>query len=309
VVVMAEFVPPVVVLAQEPAFKILAVDDEAPSLTDLVFELRAFDCVAQVVEARDATDALRALRMEEFDAVFLDVRMPGLDGLELARILQQFKVAPVVVFVTAFDAHAVDAFEINAVDYLLKPVRRERLEQALEKIRVVLAQRVVARVADQRAEGAATDGVSSQFRVDEVAVGARAVSAHASVAIPSESDAKERKLETEMISIESGGRIRLIDRRDIQYAMSSGDYVRLYLKDSSVLMRTAMASLEERWASAGFVRIHRSYLVSLAHVDQVRVEPGGTYVVYVGERALPVSRRLAGSLRSKLLEYAESRVR
>ena len=111
------------------------------------------------------------------------------------------------------------------------------------------------------------------------------------------------------ISVESGGRIQFVDRRNVQYVASSGDYVRLHLDGTSVLVRVAMATLEERWASAGFVRIHRSYLVALAHIDEVRVEAPRGYVVRIGNRALPVSRRLAGPLRARLVEDATRRSR
>jgi DNA-binding LytR/AlgR family response regulator len=267
-----------------PELRVLAVDDEAPSLADLVFELRSLARIGDVVEANDATGALRALRDSDFDAVFLDVRMPGLDGLELARVLKQFRVPPPVVFVTAFDAHAVDAFEVNAVDYVLKPVRRERLERALDRIEA------------HRERAARAEPVP-------------AVPAPAPIVAAPAAAAERHPLDEEMISIESGGRIRLIARRDVQYVSSSGDYVRLHLAGSSVLVRAAMATLEERWAGAGFVRIHRSYLVALAHVDEVRVEPGRGYVVRIGERGLPVSRRLATQLRARLVEDASRRRR
>jgi DNA-binding LytR/AlgR family response regulator len=115
--------------------RVLAVDDELPALEDLVRMLRASPAVAQVERAASAAEALVVLgEGPGFDAVFLDVRMPGLDGLELARVLRRFGRPPAVVFVSAFDHFAVDAFELAAVDYLVKPVSRRRLDEAIERV-------------------------------------------------------------------------------------------------------------------------------------------------------------------------------
>jgi DNA-binding LytR/AlgR family response regulator len=115
--------------------RLLAVDDELPALEDLVRMLEASPAVAHVESAASADEALVALGAgERIDAVFLDVRMPGLDGLELARVLRRFEDPPAVVFVSAFDDAAVSAFELAALDYLVKPVSRRRLDEALERV-------------------------------------------------------------------------------------------------------------------------------------------------------------------------------
>jgi two-component system, LytTR family, response regulator LytT len=115
--------------------RVLAVDDELPALEDLVRMLRASPAVERVDAAASAEEALVALGDgAAIDAVFLDVRMPGLDGLELARVLRRFERSPAVVFVSAFDDAAVSAFELAALDYLVKPVSRRRLDEAIERI-------------------------------------------------------------------------------------------------------------------------------------------------------------------------------
>jgi DNA-binding LytR/AlgR family response regulator len=117
------------------ALRLLAVDDELPALADLVRMLRASPAVAEVESAASAEEALVALGDgHDIDAVFLDVRMPGLDGLELARVLRRFERPPAVVFVSAFDDAAVSAFELAALDYLVKPVSRRRLDEAIERV-------------------------------------------------------------------------------------------------------------------------------------------------------------------------------
>jgi DNA-binding LytR/AlgR family response regulator len=115
--------------------RVLAVDDELPALADLARMLDASPAVERVETAASAAEALVALGDgETIDAVFLDVRMPGLDGLELARVLRRFERPPAVVFVSAFDDAAVDAFELDALDYLVKPVSRSRLDEAIERV-------------------------------------------------------------------------------------------------------------------------------------------------------------------------------
>ena len=105
--------------------RVLVVDDEQPALDELAYLLAADPRVAEVVTSSSATEALRILQETEVDAVFLDIQMPGLTGLELAQVLSRFRTPPPVVFVTAHEQHAVEAFELRAVDYVLKPVRAE----------------------------------------------------------------------------------------------------------------------------------------------------------------------------------------
>jgi DNA-binding LytR/AlgR family response regulator len=116
---------------------LLAVDDERPALEDLVRMLRASPQVASVDGAASASEALVALGDDgaAYNGLFLDVRMPGLDGLELARVLRRFERPPGIVFVSAFDDAAVDAFELAALDYLVKPVSRQRLDEAIDRVR------------------------------------------------------------------------------------------------------------------------------------------------------------------------------
>jgi DNA-binding LytR/AlgR family response regulator len=113
---------------------VLAVDDVPPALDELCRLLREAPEVAEVAAAGDPLSALKIIQADRFDAVFLDISMPGLDGLELASLLAQLNEPPVIVFVTAYDGHAVAAYGIGAVDYLLKPVRAERLSAALAKV-------------------------------------------------------------------------------------------------------------------------------------------------------------------------------
>ena len=238
---------------------VLVVDDERPALEELRWLLERDERIEAVLTCDSATEALRLLQERGVDAVFLDIRMPGLSGVDLARVLSRFKAPPPVVFVTAYDDHAVDAFELGAVDYVLKPVREQRLAEA------------VRRVVGARAGGSAS--------LDDD------------------------------IAVELGGVTRFVPRSSVGYVEAQGDYARLHTATGSHLVRIPMAALEERWAAAGFVRVHRSYLVSTAHIGELRVEPGGSHVVVVGGRALPVSRRHSRELKDRVVRRARKDVR
>jgi len=244
--------------------RVLVVDDEAPARADLEFLLHEQPAVAAVDVAADATEAVRRLQADRYDGVFLDILMPGLDGLELARLLRRFADPPVVVFVTAYDSHAVAAFEARARGYLLKPVSSERLADAVALI-------VDARHPLQE-NAAAHDGVS-----------------------PAGNDLP-------VVPVESGGRTSMVERANVCWIQANGDYVRLHtLQGGSHLVRLPLGLFEERWADHGFVRIHRSYLVALRHVAEVRTGPAGEAVVRVAGQDLTVSRRHTAELKHRLL--------
>ncbi|WP_270887187.1 LytR/AlgR family response regulator transcription factor [Pedococcus sp. 5OH_020] len=256
--------------AAGPALRALVVDDEAPALEELAYLLRQDRRVAKVSTAGDGAAALRALDGEDFDVVFSDISMPGLDGMDLARVIARFARRPRVVFVTAHDEHAVDAFAIDAVDYVMKPVRPDRLAEAVR--------RVVA---------------SGEAGMATVGSGAAAGTHGQDPPGPQPDD-------DETIPVELGGVIRFIARSEIRYAQAQGDYARLHTATGSHLVRIPLTVLEERWATAGFVRIHRSTLVSLAHVTEIRMEHGHCSVVLDGVE-LQVSRRHTRHLRDRLL--------
>jgi DNA-binding LytR/AlgR family response regulator len=232
----------------------LVVDDEAPALSELAFLLGRDERIGAVLTAGDGTQALRLLESQDVDVVFCDIKMPGLDGLDLARVLARFSRRPQVVFVTAYDEHAVDAFDLQATDYVKKPVRAERLAQAVRRV-------------------IETGGVSQP------------VAASAD----------------ETIAVELAGVTRFVQRSQVRYVEAQGDYARLHTADgTSHLLRVPLTTLEERWGAAGFVRIHRSTLVQLQHVDEVRTEPGRCSV-RLGSVELAVSRRHTRELRDRLI--------
>jgi DNA-binding LytR/AlgR family response regulator len=300
---------------------VLAVDDEEPALEELRHLLLEHSTVATVTAASDVSVALHALEHDCFDAVFLDIHLPGLDGLDLARLLRRFAEPPCVVFVTAFDRHAVEAFEVDAVDYLLKPVGSERLGAALA--RVIASRRTqIGPVAGSESTAAAAARTDSAPARTDSAPGSRAVGGGAAtVATVMEAGGADDLAgaaddvgisaggaglpgESITIPVEKGGRTRLVERADISVVESEGDYVRLHIGNTSYLVRIPISKLEQEWASAGFIRVHRSFLVNVHHLDELRTEGSGVLVALVAGRELPVSRRGQRTVREFLANAA-----
>jgi DNA-binding LytR/AlgR family response regulator len=276
----------------EPAatgLHVLAVDDEPPALGELVYLLEQAEGIAQVTPAGSAAEALAQLQGHEFDAVFLDIRMPGIDGLALAGILARFATPPPVVFVTAYDTHAVDAFEVAAVDYLLKPIRAERLAQAVTRVRSRLADlRAATAVA---ASGTTPDGSE---RADQQAD--RRGGPESTGTVPAAPQADET------IAVELGGVTRYVRRSEVVYVEAQRDYVRLCTRTGGHLVRVPLATLEERWAPVGFLRVHRRYLVNSTYVEGLRSSAGIVSVDLGEHQSVPVSRRFTAAVRAALVQ-------
>jgi DNA-binding LytR/AlgR family response regulator len=247
---------------------ILAVDDEHTPLEDLARLLRSFSAVREVECAFGGHEALLKASSQAYDAIFLDVRMPDLDGLELGRVLRRFASPPQLVFVSAYDSAAVDAFELRALDYLRKPVSRRRLEEALERISAAV----------ESAEQHPTDG---NGRRPAAAPGG----------------------ENEMIAVSGAraGSTRLINRGTILYVQSHGDFVRIVTEDGRYLLRATLGEIERRWAAFHFVRVHRQYVANLARATELRPLLGGTAELAFGDgHAIPVARRHVSELSRRL---------
>ncbi len=245
---------------------ILAVDDEHTQLEDLARILRSSAAVEDVECAFDGHEALVKASAHPFDAIFLDVRMPDLDGLELARVLKRFASPPQIVFVSAYDAAAVDAFELAALDYLRKPVSRHRVDETIERI-VTALDRDRPELSNGRGHDART---------------------------PSEHD---------MIAVASArtGAIRLVPRSEILYAQAHGDFVRILTSDGRYLLRATLAEIEGRWEQFGFIRVHRQYVANLGQAHELRPQLGGTAeLAFSADRTVPVARRHVAELRRRL---------
>jgi DNA-binding LytR/AlgR family response regulator len=251
--------------------RVLVVDDEQPAVDEISWLLRQQGDVLELHTAANATAALRLLDEHTIDVVFLDIEMPDLSGLELARVLRRFAAPPAVVFVTAFERHAVDAFEVKAVDYVLKPIRTDRLDDTMRRIVALIPRAIpsVSVVDVVNAPGLAPSGLGVGGPRSRVAV-------------------------------ESAGRTSFVDRVDVVAVEASRDYVRLHTATKSYLVRIPISELESEWASVGFVRVHRSYLVAVSHVKEL-ISEGQGLTVLVGSLTIPVSRTYSRNLRERLV--------
>jgi DNA-binding LytR/AlgR family response regulator len=251
----------------EAELAVLAVDDERPALEDLVRLLRGSPLTGRVEGVCGARDALLAVGSSDWDALFLDVRMPGLDGLQLARVLTRLARPPAIVFVSAYETAAVEAFALQALDYLMKPAGRARVEEALGRVLTARDHEPERRPLPAPAPPAARPGDDEMVAVDQL----------------------------------RGGGTRLLPRSSILYLQAHGDYVRIVADDGRFLLRARLTDLEERWAAAGFVRVHRGYVANLRRAVEVRPLLNGTAVLRFGPQVeIPISRRQVGDLRRRL---------
>ncbi|MFJ4209926.1 LytR/AlgR family response regulator transcription factor [Paenarthrobacter sp. NPDC089675] len=227
---------------------VLVADDELPAVEELAFLLGRDRRIGTIHRASSGAAALRTLETESVDAVFLDIHMPAISGLDIARAISRSGNPPAVVFVTADEDCALEAFDLAAIDYLLKPLRAERLARSVDRISELIK-----------------DGAPAP----------------------------------EMITVDLGGTTRMIRRDDVSYVQAQGDYARLHTAEASYLIRVPLSDLEQQWAEAGFIRIHRSYLIALNHVGHLKLSAGSPSVTVAGAE-LPISRRHLPSVRDKL---------
>lgn len=232
------------------SLRVLIVDDEPLAREGLRDFLSEEDDVEVVGEARSGDEALRALE-GDVDLVLLDVQMPGKDGFE---VLEEAGVEdlPAVIFVTAYDEYAVRAFDIHAVDYLLKPVRRERFRAALRRAREHLE-------ADE--DRSVSRRLTALLR-DVESRGGRAA---------------------DRMVVKSGSSTRLVRLGDIDWIEAADNYATLHTREGDHMIRTTMTALEKRLDSDRFVRIHRSYIVNLDRVREIRPWDRGDHLVLLAD--------------------------
>ncbi|MDO8144420.1 MULTISPECIES: LytTR family DNA-binding domain-containing protein [unclassified Isoptericola] len=257
--------------------KALIVDDEAPARAELRYLLEEVGQVQVVGEATNGEEALLLLGSLDYDLVLLDVRMPGGSGLDVAAALRDRPRPPKVIFTTAYPDHAVDAFDLAAVDYLLKPFDADRLQRALERA--------------LRTDGGGTAEPAADRGDDS------ATSPPPGPRPPSggEADTLVR------IPVQRDGRTVLVDGASIVYASAARGYSYLKLADERLLVTMSLNELERR-LRGHFFRAHRSYLVNLDHVRELVPDFQGSLVVVMDDRQrsrVEVSRRHARELRRR----------
>ena len=246
--------------------RVLIVDDEAPARSILREMLSALRDVRILAECANGFEAVKAASELGPDVVFLDIEMPKLDGFEVLELIDP---AIAVVFVTAYDSYALKAFEVHAVDYVLKPFRPERLAAALDRAR-------------ERA------GKISQADPREIAAAARPAGTHLS-----------------RIVVRDGTRVHVIPAEKLDFAEAQDDYVRLKSEGKSFLKQQTIASLAATLDPERFVRVHRSYVLNLDRLARLELYSKGSYAAVLSDGSrIPVSRE--GHARLKALLEPET---
>jgi two-component system LytT family response regulator len=245
--------------------RVVIADDEPLAREGLRDFLAEESDVQLVAEACDGNEALAVIDATQPDLVLLDVQMPGMSGIDV--VTQLAARPPAIVFVTAHDAHAVRAFELHAVDYLLKPVRRARFREAMERARQRLS--------------------ASEQSTDRLA------------AAIGEIDRGEGPI-TRFV-VKSEGRIRFVRAEDVRYIEAAANYVVLHTASDRHMVRETMRSLTDQLDPARFLRIHRSYFVNVDAVREIQhLVKGDLTVVLRGGTALPLSRTYRTGLENRL---------
>jgi DNA-binding LytR/AlgR family response regulator len=256
----------------------LIVDDEAPARDELRHLLSETPGMRVLGAAATAEEAQALIAGLDYDIVFLDIHMPGMSGLELAAWLRDSERAPAVIFTTAYPDHALDAFELGAVDYLLKPFDTDRLQDSINKV----------------LRTARDDSAQSKPGPQSASGG------HSAPGGPEPAPAGGQR--TDRIPVQRRDRTVFVDAGDIFYVTAARGYSYLKLADTQVLVNFTLTELEER-LQGSFVRCHRSYLVNLDRVIEVRPDFKGGLVLRLNDTqqsTLPVSRRQTGPLRERL---------
>ena len=234
----------------------ILVDDESLAIQGLQLRLEPHDDVEIIATCLNGREAIRAIKTDKPDLVFLDIQMPGFDGFSVVQGLMEVE-PPLFVFVTAYSDHALRAFEADAVDYLMKPVDESRLADTLDRVRQ--------RLAEKR-------GIEEAGRLKEVL--AEVAPEHEDVGAADEDSPAASRFE-KLINIKDRGQIFRVDVDTIEKIDAAGDYMCIYTGDNTLILRETMKDLEKRLDPRRFQRVHRSTIVNLDLVKQVKPHTNG----------------------------------
>jgi len=232
----------------------ILVDDEKLAIQGLELRLAKYPDVEIIDTCSNGREAIRKIKTGKPDLVFLDIQMPGFDGFSVVKGVMEIE-PPLFVFVTAYSEHALKAFEANAVDYLLKPVDDDRLADALDRARTRLTEKRGAEEADK------LKAVLAEVAPD------------AMDAMPEEEEVAGRF--EKLINIKDRGQIFRVEIDSIEHIEAAGDYMCIYTGDNSLILRETMKDLERRLDPRVFQRVHRSTIVNLNQVRQVKPHTNG----------------------------------
>ena len=232
----------------------ILVDDEKLAIQGLQLRLEAFPDVEVIDTCSNGREAIRKIKTEKPDLVFLDIQMPGFDGFSVVKGVMEIE-PPLFVFVTAYQEHAIRAFEANAVNYLMKPVDVDKLADTIERVRQRMAEKKSAEEAEK------LKNVLSEVAPDAVEN------------MPEQDDSTNRY--EKLINVKDRGQIFRIDVDSIEHIEAAGDYMCIRTADNSLILRETMKDLERRLDPRVFQRVHRSTIVNLNQVRQVKPHTNG----------------------------------
>ena len=249
----------------------IIVDDEKLAIQGLQLRLEAFDDIEVIDTCANGREAIRKIKTERPDLVFLDIEMPGFDGFSVVKGVMEIE-PPLFVFVTAYQEHAIRAFEANAVNYLMKPVDVDKLADTIERVRVRLTEK-----------HSAEEALNLMNVLAEVAPNAAEEFAETDV------DTAERF--EKLINVKDRGQIFRVEVGSIEHIEAAGDYMCIYTGDNSLILRVTMKDLERRLDPRKFQRVHRSTIVNLDQVRQVKPHTNGEcFLVLASGAEVKVSR-------------------
>jgi len=229
----------------------ILIDDESLARDIVKHYLSSFPDIEVVAECSDGFEGLKAITQHQPDFIFLDIQMPKINGFEMLELVEK---PPAVIFTTAFDEYAIKAFEVNAVDYLLKPIEQARFEQAIQKLPGRLN----------------TDQNGTQDLLDSAAL----------------SPAQNNR-----VVLKNNGVIKIISVNDIHYLEADDDYVKLSTTEGIFHKNKTMSFFEKSLDPTQFIRIHRSYMINLAQVTKIELKEKDSYIVLLkSDIWLPVSK-------------------
>ena len=246
----------------------ILVDDEPLAIQGLELRLIPFDDVEIVAKCQNGREAISAIKTHKPDLVFLDIQMPGFDGFSVVQGLMEVE-PPLFVFVTAYSDHALKAFEAQAVDYLMKPVDEARLADTLDRVRQRLAEKSSVGEAEKLKEALAEHAPEA------------AADMAADMATDTGDGVSANRFE-KMINIKDRGQIFRVDVDTIELIEAAGDYMVIKTGDNSLVLRETMKDLEKRLDPRRFQRIHRSTIVNLDLVKQVKPHTNGECFLVLG---------------------------
>jgi len=241
----------------------ILIDDESLARDIVKHYLSSFPDIEVLAECSDGFEGLKAITQHQPDFIFLDIQMPKINGFEMLELVEN---PPAVIFTTAFDEYAIKAFEVNAVDYLLKPIEKSRFDLAMQKLPLRL--------------NASDDAVGNQELLESAAM----------------SPAQHNR-----VVVKKNGIIKIIAVSDIQYLEADDDYVKLSTTDGIFHKNKTMSFFERTLDPGQFIRIHRSYIINLAQVTKIELKEKDSYIVLLkSDIWLPVSKTGYGKLKTSL---------